>query len=76
MKQPDSQVIELEQELDKKNDELQELDKAFSIKVFGKIWGGQRGAPSWPHFIWELILEQLVNGTPPTAVNANILSVV
>jgi hypothetical protein len=26
--------------------------------------------------VWELLLEQLVNGTPPTSVNANIVSTV
>ena len=76
LKQQQSQLMELEEELDKKNDELHELDKSFSIKVFGKVRGGQRGATSWPHFVWELIMEQLVNGTPPTSVNANILSFV
>jgi TolA-binding protein len=46
VKQQHSQLMELEQELNKKNDEIQELDKAFPIKVFGKIRGGQRGAIS------------------------------
>ena len=76
LKQQQSQLMELEEELDKKNDELHELDKSFSIKVFGKVRGGQRGATSCPHFVWELIMEQLVNGTPPISVNANILSFV
>ena len=51
LKQQQSQLMELEGELDKKNDELHELDKSFSIKVFGKVWGGQRRATSWPHFV-------------------------
>ena len=66
--------MELEDELDRKNNEVQELEKAVPIKVFGKIHDGQRGATSWPYFIWELILEQLVNGTPPSSVNSNIIS--
>ena len=74
VKQQHSQQMEIEQELDRKNDKLNELDKAFPIKVFGKNRGSQRGATSWPHFIWELILQKLVNGTPPTSVKANILS--
>jgi hypothetical protein len=76
LKQQQSQLMELEEELDKKNDELHELDKSISIKVFGKVRGGQRGATSLPLLVWELIMEQLVNGTPPTSVNANILSFV
>ena len=66
--------MELEEEIESKKNEVQELEKAFPIKVFAKICGGQRGATSWPHFVWELILEQLVNGMPPSAVNSNIVS--
>ena len=29
---------------------------------------------AWPLFIWELIIEQIVNGTPPSSVNSNIVS--
>ena len=74
VKKQNSQFMELEEEIEWKKNQVQELEKAFPIKVFGKIRDGQRGATSWPHFIWELILEQLVNGTPPSSVNANIVS--
>jgi hypothetical protein len=74
VKKQNSQLMELEEEIESKKNEVQELEKAFPIKVFAKIRGGQRGATSWPHFVWELILEQLVNGTPPSAVNSNIVS--
>ena len=74
VKNQNPQLLELQDKLDRKNDQVQELEKAFPIKVFGKICDGQRGATSWPHFIWELILEQLVNGTPPSSVNSNIIS--
>jgi hypothetical protein len=74
VKNQNHQLMELEDELDRKNIQVQELEKAVPIKVFGKIRDGQRGATSWPHFIWELILEQLVNGTPPSSVNSNIIS--
>ena len=30
--------------------------------------------PAWPLFMYELIMEQLVNGTPPFAISNNILS--
>ena len=74
VKKQNSQLMELEEEIEWKKNQVQELEKASPIKVFGKIGDGQRGATSWPHFIWELILEQLVNGTPPSSVNANIVS--
>ena len=74
VKNQNHQLMELEDELNRKNIQVQELEKAVPIKVFGKICDGQRGATSWPHFIWELILEQLVNGAPPSSVNSNIIS--
>jgi hypothetical protein len=74
VKNQNHQLMELQDEFDRKNDQVQELEKAFPIKVFGKIRDGQRGATSWPHFIWELILEQLLNGTLPSSVNSNIIS--
>ena len=40
----------------------------------GRQRHGNRGGRSWPHFMWEIMMEQLVNGTPPTAVNKNILT--
>jgi len=73
-KTQNNQLMELEDKLDRKNNQFQELEKAVPIKVFCKIRDGQRGAMLWPHFIWELILEQLINGTPPSSVNSNILS--
>ena len=41
------------------------------IKVIGKGRIGNKGRTTWPIYIWELILEQLVNGTPPSSINAN-----
>ena len=41
------------------------------IKIIGKERIGNKGRPAWPMYIWELILEQLVNGTPPSSINAN-----
>ena len=34
----------------------------------------KRGRKSWGHLMWELIIEQLVNGLPPSAVNKNIVA--
>jgi hypothetical protein len=83
LRQEQQQQFNLEEQLEEKNNEVKELqvtlEQAAPVKVFGKIKGGsgRRGeASSWPHFVWELILEQLVNGTPPTSVNANMVSTV
>ena len=67
--------MELEMQLMKKEDELQALQLSSPFKIFGKERGNRKGgASSWPLFVWELILEQLVNGTPPTSVNSSIIS--
>jgi hypothetical protein len=72
-KQLQEQVVDLEVDLEEKNSKLVELEGSCPIKVFGKVRHGQRGATSWPLYVWELILEQLVNGTPPSSVSANIV---
>ena len=50
------------------------LELAFPIKQIGKERSGNTGAMRWGHSVWELIIEQLVNGTPPSAVNQNIVA--
>ena len=72
-KQLQEQVVDLEVDLEEKNSKFVELEGSCPIKVFGKVRHGQRGATSWPLYVWELILEQLVNGTPPSSVSANIV---
>jgi hypothetical protein len=76
VKQLQEQVVDLEVDLEEKSNKLAELEHSCPIKVFGKVRHGQRGATSWPHYVWELILEQLVNGTPPTSINANIITII
>ena len=44
------------------------------IKVIYKERIGNKGIPTWPMYIWELVLEQLVNGTPPSLINMNIVA--
>lgn len=70
------QRIELEMQLMEKDEQIQCMEDSSPIKTIGKVHSGGRGASSWPLYVWELILEQLVHGTPPTSVNANILSFV
>jgi hypothetical protein len=73
VKQQQSQIVDLEIDVEEKNKQISELEGACPIQVFGKIRKGQRGATSWPLFVWELNLDMLVNRTPPTAVSANIV---
>ena len=51
---------------------LEKLELSVPIKEIKKIRTGRGGSSSWPLYIWDLILEQLVNGTPPSSVSANI----
>ena len=44
------------------------------IKVIGKERIVNKGRPTCPMCIWELILEQLVKGTPPSLINSNIVA--
>ena len=59
------------------DDQEKKMKEQFPIPSIGKVREkGMKGAPSWPLFVWEMVLENLVNGTPPSAVNANIRSIV
>jgi hypothetical protein len=50
-----------------------EMGDLVPIKEIAKHRDGRRGSSLWPLYVWELILEQLVNGTPPSSVNDNII---
>jgi hypothetical protein len=65
---------EMQALLDEQERRLDKLDKAVPIKVLQKTREGSKGRPRWGLDVWELIIEQLVNGTPPSAVNDNIIS--
>jgi hypothetical protein len=69
-------TIALEEKLDTVMKELKEANAAAPIKVFGKVREGNRGNLRWPLYVWELILEQLVNGTPPSCINNNIVTMI
>ena len=73
IKQQQSLIVDLEVDVEEKNKQIFDLDGACPVKVFGKMRHGQRGATSWPLWVWELILEMLISGTPPSAVSANIV---
>ena len=67
-------VIHLEAELDKTRCHLISLGECIPVKVTERKRHRGCGPLTWPLFIWELILEQLVSGTPPTSVNNNIVA--
>ena len=70
-----SVVIEqLQEMLDDSQKKLAALEDAVPIKTIERKREGQHGAKSWSYDIWELILEQLVNGTPPSSVADNIVA--
>ena len=70
------EIIALEEKLDTVLKELNEANAAVPIKVFGKACEGNRGNLRWPLYVWELILEQIVNGTPPSCINNNIVTMI
>lgn len=55
---------------------LSDADETVSVKDISKIQDSQGGTSSWSLYIWELIIEQLLTGTPPTSVNSNIVAIV
>jgi hypothetical protein len=69
-------VLELKEQLDESTLHLSIAEAAVPIKAIAKSRDGRGGTSSWPLYVWELIIEQLVNGTPPTAINSNIISMI
>ena len=72
--------VKLREAMSLLNDLIEESEKMMAdmkvgvpIKVIDKKRIGNKGRPTWPIYIWELILKQLVNGTPPSSINANIV---
>ena len=46
---------------------------ASPIKVIDRKQDG-KGQTWWPLYIWEVIIQQIINGTPPSAVNNNLIA--
>ena len=67
-------LIDLEATVDENNKKLQQMEAAVPITIIKKVREGNCGRPRWPLNIYELIMEQLVSGTPPTSVNGNIIA--
>lgn len=55
---------------------LSVADETIPVKEISKTRDGSGGTSSWLLYMWELNIEQLVNGTPPTSVNSNIMAMV
>ena len=64
---------ELKQEIQECKIQLEVANAAIPVKEICKVSVGSC-VRSWPFFVWELIIEQIVNGTPPSSVNSNIVS--
>ena len=65
-------VVELETLVDESASKLKELELSVPIKEIKKTQAGRGGGLPWPLYMWDLILEQLVSGTPPSSVSVNI----
>ena len=65
--------MDLEHKLEEAEQKQRTAEDFIPIKVFGKICKVKGGTSSWPSYVWEIIIEQLINGTTPSSVNANIM---
>ena len=69
-------VSELKELLDDSTLCLSIAEAAVPIKVIAKSRDGQGSTSSWPLYVWELIIEQPVIGTPSAAINSNIITTI
>ena len=58
--------------LEESQKKISELETAAPIKEVKRVRKGRGGVSVWPTYMWDVIMEQLVNGTPPSAVHDNI----
>ena len=56
------------------NDHQEKMDKITVLPAMKKMRAGRRGGLRWPIHIIQLICEQLVNGTPPSAIPSNLVT--
>lgn len=63
-------------DLDDANQKLLVADQACPVKTIGKVREGKCGQARWPLYMWEIIIQQIVNGTPPSAINNNIVAMI
>lgn len=67
-------VIDLKVEVQEGNKLLHLSNAAISFPIIEKERKGRKGRPRWPLYIYELIMEMLVKGTPPSSINGNIVA--
>ncbi len=65
-------LYEMSDLMEQSTQRIQELEDAMPIQVIKRTRTGRGGNSSWQPFMWDLIMEALINGTPPSAVRANI----
>ena len=77
------EAVELSRELQERIDDLEEamqegaaeaIEKLAQIRELKTEGSGKGHGRWWPWWVRAMIMEQLVNGTPPTAIPANIAS--
>ena len=69
-----NRIVDLECGVEEGRVMLAEATAAVPIMVIKKQRQGLHGAPGWPVYIYELLMEQIVNGTPPSSINGNIIA--
>ena len=64
-----------------KDNEEELLESVYNLtpRIVGKFWkanaDGVGGVVTWPHWVVEIVVELMANGTPPASVAANILTI-
>ena len=79
MKQSSAEVKTLQRALADMNDlmeeqsrRIKELEANMPIKEVKRVRTGRGGSSSWEPYMWDLIMEGLLNGSTPRAVRENI----
>ena len=60
--------------LEKIKNMMASMKAEVPIKSIGKERICNEGIPTWTIYIWELILEHLMNGKPPSMIKNNIVA--
>ena len=69
-----SRLVHLEVEVEDGHKKLRQSLAATPVTIIGKERKGQKGRPRWSFYIYELIMEMLVSGTPLSSINGNIIA--
>ena len=69
----EERVIDLGYSVEEGEKLLSQAEALVPIRVIEKKRVGKYGAPVWPFYMHELVMEQIVNGTPPSSINSNMV---